>query len=181
MGFGSYKGKCASHLSSVQADVTLCLFLSSAQCRFCCVPLPDNALHIQRRQPVGTWGYKTLSSCTGLPISLHSFFSPPFFVRKHCIAIFHCHPLSWLRLALYFGTCTSSACWGFSVRPCAFVWFSTFCFPLSVSPPSNRGALFTGVFSVFLSGDVLFQMAEVHRQIQVQLEEMVGIPSSQGL
>lgn len=31
-------------------------------------------------------------------------------------------------------------------------------------------------FSLSLSvGDVLFQMAEVHRQIQVQLEEMVGI------
>lgn len=29
------------------------------------------------------------------------------------------------------------------------------------------------------AGDVLFQMAEVHRQIQVQLEEMVGIPSSE--
>uniref|UniRef100_A0A3B5LT07 IMD domain-containing protein n=1 Tax=Xiphophorus couchianus TaxID=32473 RepID=A0A3B5LT07_9TELE len=27
-------------------------------------------------------------------------------------------------------------------------------------------------------GDVLFQMAEVHRQIQVQLEEMVGISSN---
>lgn len=45
----------------------------------------------------------------------------------------------------------------------------------------NRGAPFTGVFSVSVSGDVLFQMAEVHRQIQVQLEEMVGIPSSEGL
>lgn len=33
--------------------------------------------------------------------------------------------------------------------------------------------------SVSLSvGDVLFQMAEVHRQIQVQLEEMVGILNS---
>lgn len=30
------------------------------------------------------------------------------------------------------------------------------------------------------AGDVLFQMAEVHRQIQVQLEEMVGILSSKG-
>lgn len=29
-------------------------------------------------------------------------------------------------------------------------------------------------------GDVLFQMAEVHRQIQVQLEEMVCILSSKG-
>lgn len=29
----------------------------------------------------------------------------------------------------------------------------------------------------FGAGDVLFQMAEVHRQIQVQLEEMVGIPA----
>lgn len=46
MGFGSCKGKCASHLSSVHADVTLCLFLSSAQCRFCCVPFLDNALRI---------------------------------------------------------------------------------------------------------------------------------------
>ncbi len=27
--------------------------------------------------------------------------------------------------------------------------------------------------SLFSAGDVLFQMAEVHRQIQVQLEEMV--------
>lgn len=48
--------------------------------------------------------------------------------------------------------------------------------PVSVSTLLNRGALFTAVVSV--SGDVLFQMAEVHRQIQVQLEEMVGIPSS---
>ena len=31
------------------------------------------------------------------------------------------------------------------------------------------------------AGDVLFQMAEVHRQIQVQLEEMVGILSSKWL
>lgn len=89
MGFGSYKGKCASHLSSVQADVTLCLFLSSAQCRFCCVPLPDNALHIQRRQPVGTWGYNTLPSCTGLFISL-LLFSPLF-----CMETLYSHlPLS---------------------------------------------------------------------------------------
>lgn len=52
--------------------------------------------------------------------------------------------------------------------------------PVSVSTLLNRGALFTAVFSVSVSGDVLFQMAEVHRQIQVQLEEMVGIPSSEG-
>lgn len=74
MGFGSYKGKCASHLSSVHADVTLCLFLSSTQCRFCCVPFLDNALHIQRRQPVGTWRCNTLPSCTGPLTSLLSFF-----------------------------------------------------------------------------------------------------------
>lgn len=35
-------------------------------------------------------------------------------------------------------------------------------------------------FSLSCAGDVLFQMAEVHRQIQVQLEEMVGILSSKG-
>lgn len=34
--------------------------------------------------------------------------------------------------------------------------------------------------SLSCAGDVLFQMAEVHRQIQVQLEEMVGILSSKG-
>lgn len=166
-------------MSSVHADVTLCLLLSSTQCRFCCVPFLDNALPTQRRQPVGTWRCNTFPSCTGLLISLlFLFFS--FFVRKHCIAIFHHHPSSWLRLALYFGACMSSACWGFSVPPCSFAWFSTF-FPLSVSALLNRGALFTGVFTVSVSGDVLFQMAEVHRQIQVQLEEMVGIPSSEGL
>lgn len=33
---------------------------------------------------------------------------------------------------------------------------------------------FTLFFSPFFLGDVLFQMAEVHRQIQNQLEEMVS-------
>lgn len=74
----------------------------------------------------------------------------------------------------------SSACWGFSVPPSSLFCFPPF-WPLSVSTLLNRGALFTGVFSASLLGDVLFQMAEVHRQIQVQLEEMVGIPSSEGL
>lgn len=94
LGLGFYKGICASHLSSVHTDVTLCLFLSSTQCRFCCVPSLDNAQHILRRQPVGTWRCNTLPSCTGLLISLLFFFS--FFVRKHCIAIFHHHASLWL-------------------------------------------------------------------------------------
>lgn len=100
--------------------VCSCLLLSVAS-----VPFLDNALHIQRRQPVGTWRYNTLPSCTGLLISLLVLFFP-FFVWKHCIAIFHHHPSLWLPLALYFGACMSSACWGFSVPPCSFVWFATF-------------------------------------------------------
>lgn len=41
--------------------------------------------------------------------------------------------------------------------------------------------MFSPCLSVSLcEGDVLFQMAEVHRQIQVQLEEMVGILSLNG-
>lgn len=86
------------------------------------------------------------------------------------------------RPVFFFAARTSSACLG---NFCSSLFFClvfhllsppTPPSPVSVSTLLNRGALFTAVVSV--SGDVLFQMAEVHRQIQVQLEEMVGIPSS---
>lgn len=58
----------------------------------------NNALHIQRRQPVGTWRCNTLPSCTGLLISL-SFFS--LFRMGHCKSIFHRHPLLWFLLCSF--------------------------------------------------------------------------------
>lgn len=125
--WGSYEGKCASHLSSAHADVTFCLFLSSAQCRLCCLPFPDNALHIQRRQPVGTWRCNTLPSCTGLLYPLLSlfchFFVPPSLYKN--IA----QPSS--TVAHRRGYNSPSVLpparvlhvWGISVPPCSFVWF----------------------------------------------------------
>lgn len=56
------------------------------------------------------------------------------------------------------------------------VCFSSFLPPCSFLLVLQSIHVFSPCLSVSLcEGDVLFQMAEVHRQIQVQLEEMVGI------
>lgn len=109
-----------------RAQMSHCLFLSSDECRFCCVPFLDNALHIQRRQPVGTWRCNTFPSCTRLLISPLTLFFVLF-----CMETLYSHllPSSWLQPALYFGSCMSSACWGFSVPPCSFCLVSHL-FPL---------------------------------------------------
>lgn len=58
------------------------------------------------------------------------------------------------------------------VTACSYVCFTP--------PPRPNSCTAPHLCSPSLcAGDVLFQMAEVHRQIQVQLEEMVGIPSSE--
>ena len=63
--------------------------------------------------------------------------------------------------------------------PLCFVFFSSLGLLVLLSV---LHVFFLPVFlsSLSCAGDVLFQMAEVHRQIQVQLEEMVGILSSKG-
>lgn len=68
----------------------------------------------------------------------------------------------------------------FIIIPSAFFWSFLWFDPVLVccllsSPAGPQPLGLIGCFFFPSPGDVLFQMAEVHRQIQIQLEEMVSL------